>query len=59
MSATHKLKDLKELGITSRFLIDILTKYQNKNYGVEQHNEGHTFDVGYSIYIAICQHCRN
>ena len=24
MSATHKLKDLKELGITSRFLIDIL-----------------------------------
>ena len=31
MSATHKKKDLQELGINSRFLIDTLTKYQNKN----------------------------
>lgn len=31
MSATHKKKDLQELGINSRFLIDMLTKYQNKN----------------------------
>lgn len=31
MSATRKLKDLQELGINANFLIDMLTKYQNKN----------------------------
>ncbi|WP_295700759.1 hypothetical protein [Helicobacter japonicus] len=31
MSATHQLKDLQELGIDSRFLIDELTNFQQRN----------------------------
>lgn len=31
MSTTHQLKDLQELGIDSRFLIDELTNFQQRN----------------------------